>query len=106
MPGAMGLCHVSCDVMTASSHVQQKELALPWADHLHEGLEFSTLDAGVDADELLAEHLFEGRLVFHERDGFKKAAWQFDRPFVCRVFRRRSRLDLFHDAKQAACERS
>jgi len=65
-------------MMKPSLNIQQKEFALPGADHLHESFEFSALHTGVDAEELLAEHFLEGFLVFHQRDCFQKAAWQFD----------------------------
>ncbi|MNL83358.1 hypothetical protein D3C87_2109840 [compost metagenome] len=60
MPGAMGLCQV----MTGASYVQQQEFPLPRADHLHEGLEFAALDAGIEADELGAQHLGQGGIGF------------------------------------------
>ena len=64
--------------MRARSHIEQQELALPRADHLHEGLELGALDGRVGRHEGTAEHRPQFIVRLEQVDGLEQAARQVD----------------------------
>src|SRR4051812_30524979 len=94
-------------IMTAgsNSNVQQEELPLPRADHLHEGLVFRLLDRPVGGDEALAEDADQLLAILEYGDGFEEPARQRDLILVGRLRHRLADGMALGQAEIAAGER-